>query len=141
MPSRSLKDLATELREIAEEFKQQGLEAGIEILIYCTYRSNAEQDVEYAKGRTVSSGINVSKKLPLGSVVTHAKGGQSMHNCTDLQGNPSSKAFDCVPMKNNICQWKDLESYDIMGEIGEGLGLVWGGRWKQKDRPHFQLEE
>jgi peptidoglycan L-alanyl-D-glutamate endopeptidase CwlK len=130
MPSRSLKDLCPELREIAGEFKQQCLEAGIEILIYCTYRSNAEQDAEYAKGRTAK-----------GQKVTNAKGGQSMHNCTDLQGSPSSKAFDCVPMKNNICQWNDLVSYETMGEIGEGLGLVWGGRWKQKDRPHFQLEE
>jgi peptidoglycan L-alanyl-D-glutamate endopeptidase CwlK len=130
MASRSLKDLCPELRVIAEEFKQQCLEAGIEILIYCTYRSNAEQDAEYAKGRTAK-----------GQKVTNARGGQSMHNCTDLQGNPSSKAFDCVPMKNNICQWKDLVSYETMGEIGEGLGLVWGGRWKQKDRPHFQLEE
>lgn len=26
-----------------------------------------------------------------------------------------------------------------MGEIGESLGLVWGGRWEQKDMGHFEL--
>jgi hypothetical protein len=28
-----------------------------------------------------------------------------------------------------------------MGQIGEGLGLRWGGRWKQADMGHFEYVE
>jgi len=28
-----------------------------------------------------------------------------------------------------------------MGEIGKKYGLVWGGDWKEKDLPHFEMQE
>ena len=30
--------------------------------------------------------------------------------------------------------------WQVLGEIGEKLGLRWGGRWQQKDMGHFELE-
>jgi hypothetical protein len=30
-------------------------------------------------------------------------------------------------------------AYEVCGQIGEALGLDWGGRWKDfQDEPHFQ---
>lgn len=28
--------------------------------------------------------------------------------------------------------------WEKIGDIGEALGLSWGGRWKWPDRPHFE---
>lgn len=32
----------------------------------------------------------------------------------------------------------DSPLWDKLGEIGEALGLRWGGRWKQRDMVHFE---
>ena len=38
-------------------------------------------------------------------------------------------------------QWDaDDEIWHRIGEIGESLGLRWGGRWKQRDMGHFELK-
>lgn len=29
--------------------------------------------------------------------------------------------------------------WDVLGALGKKVGLVWGGDWKVKDRPHFEL--
>lgn len=119
MSSRNLSDLLPHVEIKANAFINECRMAGIEPLIYCTYRSYEEQEAEYAKGRTVK-----------GSIVTNARGGESWHNW--------NRAFDCVPMENGRAQWNDIESYKKMGEIGKALGFEWGGDWKMKDYPHFQ---
>lgn len=30
-------------------------------------------------------------------------------------------------------------AWEIVGGIGESLGLVWGGRWKKRDMGHFEF--
>ena len=36
-------------------------------------------------------------------------------------------------------QWDSEDPiWEKIGEIGESLGLVWGGRWQKKDLGHFQ---
>ena len=49
------------------------------------------------------------------------------------------KAIDIVPIKNNKPWWNaPLAVWEIMGAIGERNNLKWGGRWKNKDCPHFE---
>lgn len=116
------------LQPLAREFLRLADEAGIEVLIYMTFRSKDEQDALYAKGRTKP-----------GAIVTYRKGGQSVHNCT-LKGKPASKAFDCVPLVNGVPDWDNAKIYGQLGKIGESVGLEWGGRWKKLvDKPHFQI--
>ena len=94
-----------------------------------TYRSIAEQDALYAKGRTVPGGK-----------VTNARGGQSWHNY--------GLAIDIVL----IVDGKEV-SYDMLKDYdGDGQsdwqeivfvfkmhGWEWGGDWATfKDGPHFQ---
>jgi len=39
-------------------------------------------------------------------------------------------------------RWEETDTAWLkIGQIGESLGLVWGGRWKQKDLGHFQLPD
>jgi len=49
------------------------------------------------------------------------------------------KAIDLVPLRHGVTWWAaPVQVWSRMGEIGEAHGLVWGGRWKNKDGPHFE---
>ncbi len=50
------------------------------------------------------------------------------------------KAIDIVPEKNGKPWWTAPESvWERIGTIGEECGMNWGGRWKTKDCPHFEV--
>ncbi len=110
--------LANRIRLAAAELKAQG----ITIRVTSSYRTFAEQDALYAQGRTKP-----------GSIVTNAKGGQSLHNY--------GLAVDVVPIVNGQPKWDVPEStWQKIGAAGKRQGLEWGGDWTSfKDRPHFQM--
>lgn len=121
MSSRSLLDLVPPVRKKAEDFLSACKFAGIDVLIYCTYRSLEEQNELYKIGRS----------LP-GKIVTNARGGQSWHNF--------HAAFDFVPILNGKPQWADKKLYAKCGAIAESVGLEWAGRWtgSLKETAHCQ---
>lgn len=121
MSSRSLLDLVPPVRKKAEDFLSACKSAGIDVLIYCTYRSPEEQNELYKIGRS----------LP-GKIVTNARGGQSWHNF--------HAAFDFVPILNGKPQWADKKLYAKCGAIAESVGLEWAGRWagSLKETAHCQ---
>jgi peptidoglycan LD-endopeptidase CwlK len=134
MASRKISDLHPDMIPLIEEFLKECERQGLEILVTCTYRSNAEQDELYAKGRTKP-----------GNIVTNAKAGQSKHNFT-IDGVPASKALDFVPVRNGKLIWgtsgEDLALWLQCGKIAEFFGLEWAGRWKRfKEFPHIQLPD
>lgn len=50
------------------------------------------------------------------------------------------KAIDFAPVQNGRIWWSAPEAvWERIGEIGESNGLKWGGRWKNKDCPHFEI--
>ena len=120
-------DLAPVLRRAALAFDQECRRRGLEVLIYCTLRSNAEQADLYASGRTRP-----------GPILTNARPGQSLHNPDE---NNQAWAFDAVPMLHGKPQWDDAALIYHMGRAGEAVGLEWAGRWKGalKERVHFQI--
>lgn len=129
MASRQLSDLAPDVRLLCERFLDAVEDAGIEVLITCTWRSGIEQAQLYAQGRTTK-----------GKVVTNAKPGESLHNAL-LNGQPAARAFDVVPMVFGKPMW-DAEHphWEALGRCGESAGLQWGGRWRKPDLPHFELK-
>lgn len=136
MASRDLKDLHDAIEPLARSFltlatgllKQQS--HALEVRILCTYRAQAEQDALYAQGRTKP-----------GAKVTWVK--NSAHN-TDLPETKDgdAEAFDVGIFENGRYlkgdTARELELYRALGPIGEGIGLVWGGRWKTPDLPHYE---
>lgn len=53
-------------------------------------------------------------------------------------------AIDVAPMYHglNKVNWDTTDPiWEKMGEIGEKLGLVWGGRWLKRDMGHFEFKE
>lgn len=144
MPSRDINDCHVLLRPKLQKFLYDCRAAGIDVLITCTYRSNAEQAELYAQGRTKP-----------GRIVTMAKAGQSRHNFT-VNGRPASLAFDVVPLRNGKLIWgtsgngidndptdddrDDLELWQRIGQIGVACGLSWAGNWSRfREFPHFEI--
>ena len=91
----------------------------------CTYRSPDEQNQLYAQGRTEK-----------GKIVTQAKGGESPHNY-----NPSA-AFDIgfIGLNKNL-DWSEVNFKNFADIICKNPLIEWGGSWKFKDTPHFQLKD
>lgn len=123
MASRSLSSLDPAMFPLAMRFVAECAAAGLEVLIYCTYRSIEEQDKLYAQGRTEP-----------GPIVTNARGGESAHNF--------GLALDGVPTVGGKPAWDapiDGELWQKYGKCAREAGLEWGGDWpKFKDAPHCQ---
>jgi peptidoglycan L-alanyl-D-glutamate endopeptidase CwlK len=151
MASRSLQDLSLTMRACAQAFLHACsidpwlVAQGINILVICTARSNAEQEELYAQGRTRP-----------GKIVTRARGGQSKHNVLGADGQPAAEALDIVPLRHGKPLWgtagdgidddpsdderDDLEAWQRIGELGRQAGLKWYGTPGSSFRefPHFQ---
>jgi peptidoglycan LD-endopeptidase CwlK len=101
----------------------------VQLVIVQDYRTYAQQDALYAKGRTAS-----------GNIVTNAKGGQSNHNF--------ALAVDVFPLwddgqlhMDGKSDAKNIEILKKIAPVGKSIGLEWGGDWKSiVDNPHFQLK-
>lgn len=145
MCSRKIEDLHPRMQEKTRKFLELASKNGIEVLIYCTYRSPEVQEVLYKQGRLKQFNLTVQqlneerKKLGLyplseaeaNRIVTYARAGQSLHN--------KRLAFDCVPLVGGKPQWNNIELYKRLGEIGKQCGLEWAGEWKRfKEYPHFE---
>ena len=123
--SRRIEDLAPAVQQRAKSLVNAAKDAGVDLLITSTYRSNEEQAALYAQGRTKP-----------GAIVTNARPGDSYHNWRC--------ALDVVPLRNGKPVWgttgPDGDLWRKIGELGESVGLEWAGRWKGKLREmaHFQ---
>jgi len=123
--SRRIEDLVPAVQQQAKALVKAAKDAGIDLLITSTYRSNEEQAALYAQGRTKP-----------GAIVTNARPGDSYHNWRC--------AFDVVPLRNGKPVWgttgPDGDLWRKIGEMGEAAGLEWAGRWtgKLREMAHFQ---
>jgi len=118
--SRRIEDLHPVVQKKCRAFKAGCQAEGIDVLITSTYRDMESQAALYAQGRTAP-----------GAIVTNAKPGQSFHNWR--------VAFDFVPIVNGKAAWSDTKLFTRCGQIAEGVGLEWAGRWKRfREFPHCQ---
>ncbi len=117
--SRDTKLLIPELQEKVALFCEEMDRAGQRFVITQTLRTQKEQDALYEQGRSKP-----------GKIVTWTR--KSKH----LEG----KAFDIVMLDDNgKVTWNPI-AYEKAGEIGEAVGLKWGGNWNgEKDLPHFEI--
>lgn len=119
---RSEKNLATlepTTAKLAREHLRRLHAEGLNFKITSGTRTFAEQAKLFAKGRTAP-----------GPRVTNARPGSSWHNF--------GVAYDLTLFSGKNPVWESPK-YARAGEIGEELGLRWGGRFKSLvDRPHFE---
>jgi len=127
--SRKIEDLVPEMQTKAREFAGRMAEIGIPFMFTCTYRPQRDQDELWSHGRN-------GDKRPK---VTWTR--KSKH--TDRT------AFDIAILNDGQPVWdvkvnvneNDVPDYLEAGQIGESVGLEWGGRWSKPDFPHFQRKE
>ena len=134
--SRNIDDLIMPVKMMALKHVHACKQAGIDLLITCTYRCPSDQNALFAQGRTKP-----------GAIVTRAKAGESLHQYR--------VAYDLVPLRNGKPVWgtkgngidndpsdddkDDLELWQRVAELGKQCGLEWAGDWKSfKEYPHFQ---
>ena len=115
MMDTSLTSLSDRFRPFAEAFLWKCQHLGIPIVVVCTRRTDAEQSDCLARGV---------------SWTTHSK---------HLTGDAIDVATrELMAMKN----WGPGDpEWTRIGEIGESLGLVWGGRFHRPDWGHFEIKE
>ena len=118
--SRSIFDLCDCIRPIAQQLLRESHEKfGWGMVIVDTIRTPEEQCQNIINK---VSWTDRSKHLP--------QPGCNKSHAIDLA--PSH----LIAMKN----WGPAHpDWDTLGALGESLGLEWGGRWKQRDAPHFQV--
>lgn len=115
--------LHPELQEIVQQFEAKCKAAGHNILVTETFRTKAEQDALYAKGRTAP-----------GDIVTNCRYPNSPH-CWGV-------AFDfCRNVRGR--EYDDSDGFfKKCGEIGKSLGLAWGGDFRSfVDKPHLEFKK
>ena len=153
--SRAISDLNESLQDTVKWLLLDTEWINLDLLIYCTYRSPAEQARAYRNGRSIHQIREKANELALKygrhdladllisvgpqfgrEIITHAGPGQSLHQY--------GAAFDAVPMRDGKPVWNhrtkdDRELWQRYGDTLERFGLEWSGRWQQfKEMPHAQ---
>lgn len=106
---------------LSQELIRRAAAEGITIKVISGWISPEDQERRYAQGRTQP-----------GKKITNSRAGKSNHNY--------GYAFD-VGVFVNGRYVHDEAKLKRVGELGEQLGLIWGGRWTTfRDLPHFELE-
>jgi peptidoglycan LD-endopeptidase CwlK len=119
------------VQEQTNQLIEKAAAKGISILITDDFRSSADQDLLFEKGRTTE-----------GNIVTYAKGGESYHNfglAVDFAiripsgGVIWDRKYD--GNGNGVADWSEV----VM--LAKELGFEWGGDWTSfKDYPHLQMD-
>lgn len=118
---RKISTLREEVQRPARQLVNRSALMGSPIGVAEGFRDNATQDRYYAQGRTAP-----------GDIITNARGGESYHNY--------GLALDVYPLKRGAMNFKaTLSDYSTIANVGAEIGFEWGGAWKRKDMPHFQM--
>lgn len=114
----------------------------IDFAVVCGYRSPVEQFELFKQGRDNNNPSGKWRVSDHAKIVTYCDGKlkKGKHN-----SRPSA-AVDLVPCgPNGKPTWDDIPAFErlagiILDEARRfGIRIVWGGSWKMKDFPHFEI--
>lgn len=114
---RDVNELTPAAQNACRLFLKKCKEAGLNIFLTETYRSQARQNQLYAQGRTEP-----------GKIVTWTL--NSRHT--------SRRAWDIAVIGKDLY---DMAVIRKAGAIGQSLGITWGGIWSPPDYCHFEITE
>ena len=158
MASRKIEDLIEPLQIQYREFADKMIERGLLFIVVCTARHVSEQRALYAQGRHCLNSVNILRAEaglpPITEIENRCKvtWTRKSKHLVD-KDHPKSEAFD-IALKAEIngimkVHWdvkidsnqNGISDYLEAGEIGESVGLKWGGRFSSPDYPHYEYIE
>lgn len=122
MISKDISQLHPDMQPLCREFLAQCANAKLNVKIVETWRDPVREDALHAQGITAATGLTCK-------------------HCFMLDHKPASKAFDFALFNDHGDYIADgsAQLYLKAGELGEGIGLTWGGRWHHKDYDHLEI--
>jgi hypothetical protein len=143
-----IQGLALELQPLVRELLRRGRLEGLDPFIPATggSRSSAEQMRHYTQGRHFDDTGRWAYDDPEhhAGVVTLALPARSPHchrAAVDVELLELGRVLTLGPELAPAERARQLVEYSRLGQIGEDLGLVWGGRWTAiHDYDHFELK-
>ena len=120
----------------SKELQDMGVE---DVIISESKRSLVVQMAYYSRGRMDVA--DVKRMYQAAGLYAISDDEAKVKNTWTLQSKHiEGKAIDFVPVKDGKAWWNAPDVvWEIMGEIGEKNGLKWGGRWTERDLPHFEI--
>lgn len=126
----SAERIATLAADVAEKARELLLRApsalGRSLVVTEGRRTQSRQDALWCQGRPGDAACSGADTA--GPQVTWTRRSQHL----------TGRAFDVAFLVNGRPSWDESHPWEALGALGESLGLTWGGRWQQRDRPHFE---
>ena len=143
--SRRIEDLTPSLQIKARQLTNLLYVNGIKYAIIETRRSMATQRAYYAQGREPFEEVNAKRRAAGLFEIGEAEARRIVTRTLDSR-HLYGEAFDLVPLDEVGRAWWNAPAalWTKIGELGESVGLEWGGRWGERegrlgwDCPHFQ---
>lgn len=138
-----LRDKLIALRALADA-------KGIEFMVTSGLRTEAEQMALFAQGRQPLAEVNRLRRVaglsPLKEpqnrrIVTRVLVSAHLYglafDVAVLEKNAAGRTVPTWDLKADV-NHNEIPDYEELGELGESVGLVWGGRFKFRDYGHFE---
>jgi len=141
MINRSLEVLTPEMKEKAEKMLYRLTQKGLLVMISETLRTLDIQEAYMAQGRDTLENVNKLRvKAGLWKIIESEN--ERKITWTMKSKHLDGKAIDIVPLTPEGRAWWTAPPaiWEAIGKVGEEVGLNWGGRWKQRDYPHYEID-
>jgi hypothetical protein len=135
-PIRSKAEAAISQMQSDPELKRLGVDR---VMVVETLRDLTTQMAYYSRGRMAEADAQAMYAAAGLWKIGEAEARQKITWTLDSK-HIRGLAIDIAPVKGGHVWW--LAPHDVwerLGVIGEGHGMNWGGRWKNKDGPHFEV--
>lgn len=135
---RDINQLTPVAQTACELFMSKCKEVGLNVLITETLRTQERQNYLYCQGRTVAQATAKGISEDFATKYCNPKANQV--TWTLSSNHKTGMAWDvCKNVKGQ--EYSDKSFFEKAGKVAKELGIEWGGDWKEKDTPHFQVDK
>lgn len=133
---KSKAELTIAQMEVDAELKRLGVDR---VMVIETLRELSTQMAYYSRGRMDTADAQAMYAAAGLWKIGEAEARQKITWTLDSK-HRRGLAVDIAPVKGGHVWWAaPHDVWERMGVIGESNGLKWGGRWKNKDGPHYEI--
>ena len=135
-PIRSKAEAAIMQMQADAQLKELGVDR---VMVVETLRDLSTQMAYYARGRMAEADAQAMYAAAGLWKIGEKEAAQKITWTLDSK-HLRGLAIDIAPVKGGHVWWQAPHAvWERMGQIGESNGMNWGGRWKNKDGPHYEV--